>query len=327
MEDIAHCTRRPFVAACSFLRTEAVPPVPMKSSRESETRPPSMADDRSKTDRYMPSRGLFAQTLRADRHFLQEEVRGPAEVRAARTVERPSSSNAEKPKDIEALPKEAKGGFLFFAVVGGAQEPGFDKSGAFTFWPNMFLFGSGSQGQPASEDVHQQLVDKDEEIDELKAKILALRDALEKEPHFEHFEMAMDEKNKVLEEQFARVEELQKENNALKERLEHSTPESAPSKGPECSQTEASVVQSAEATAAFSKVEALEGQLTLAIQEIEELRASSNVEDAQRVRTENLELRSRLAHAIYCSTEAQKAVAAQSGRPTESVEELRSPGS
>jgi len=75
-----------------------------------------MADDRSKTDRYMPSRGLFAQTLRADRHFLQEEVhsprsnrvRGPAEVRAAR-AERPSSSNAEKPKDIEALPKEAKG--------------------------------------------------------------------------------------------------------------------------------------------------------------------------------------------------------------------------
>lgn len=94
----------------------AVPAVPMKSSRESDTRPPSMADDRSKTDRYMPSRGLFAQTLRADRHFLQEEVhsprsnrvRGPAEVRAAR-AERPSSSNAEKPKDIEALPKEAKG--------------------------------------------------------------------------------------------------------------------------------------------------------------------------------------------------------------------------
>jgi hypothetical protein len=28
-------------------------------------------------------------------------------------------------------------------------------------------------------------------------------------------------------------------------------------------------------------------------------------QDAQRVRTENLELRSRLAHAIYCSTEAQ----------------------
>lgn len=64
----------------------------------------------------MPSRGLFAQTLRADRHFLQEEVpsprsrvRGPAEVRAARCAERPSSSNAEKPKDIEAVPKEAKG--------------------------------------------------------------------------------------------------------------------------------------------------------------------------------------------------------------------------
>ena len=78
-------------------------------------------------------------------------------------------------------------------------------------------------------------------------------------------------------------------------------------------------------------------------------------EDANKVRTENMELRTRLAHAIYCTTEAQrlglwttriagdfwpsfqvlsfsqlfcaagfqprKAIAAQSGQPTESVEE------
>lgn len=85
-----------------------VPSPAKKSSRESETRPPSMADER-----YMPSRGLFAQTLRADRHFLQADdeirvsrVRGPAEVRAAR--ERPSSS-ADRRKEEEALSGEAKG--------------------------------------------------------------------------------------------------------------------------------------------------------------------------------------------------------------------------
>lgn len=85
----------------------------------------------------MPSRGLFAQTLRADRHFLQEEVpsprsrvRGPAEVRAAR-CERPSSSNAEKPKDIEAVPKEAKGAdfrTLHEMIARGIIESGTDAS-------------------------------------------------------------------------------------------------------------------------------------------------------------------------------------------------------
>lgn len=113
--DIEEChqlPKAPVSARTPRSELPAVPSPPIKSSREPETRPPSMADERAfKSERYMPSRGLFAQTLRADRHFLQEEeprsrVRGPAEARAAR--ERPSSSNADKPKD-EALPKEAKG--------------------------------------------------------------------------------------------------------------------------------------------------------------------------------------------------------------------------
>ena len=40
-------------------------------------------------------------------------------------------------------------------------------------------------------------------------------------------------------------------------------------------------------------------------------------QDAQRVRTENLELRARLAHAIYCSTEAQRLGVAYDARGVE----------
>ncbi|CAE7021822.1 unnamed protein product [Symbiodinium sp. CCMP2456] len=100
----------------------------------------------------------------------------------------------------------------------------------------MFLFGgSGSSGQSeagVAEDLQQEILDRDEEIAELKAKIEAYRDALEKEPHFEHFEMAMEEKNKVLEEQFIKVQELTKENQSLLERLQTAGPAGA-HEGPE----------------------------------------------------------------------------------------------
>ncbi|CAJ1362994.1 unnamed protein product [Effrenium voratum] len=181
----------------------------------------------------------------------------------------------------------------------------------------MFIFG-GSGNSPAQEDPQRLLAERDEEIEELKAKIEALRDALEKEPHFDHFEMAMDEKNKVL-------EELRKENMALTERLAQAQSSEPAEPAPEAARPEALSAGAApepQEAAISTEAEALQGQLALAVQELEELRASSAVEEASKVRTENMELRARLAHAIYCTTETQQALAAQSGQPVESVQEF-----
>jgi len=63
------------------------------------------------------------------------------------------------------------------------------------------------------------LAEKDEEITDLNAKITALRDALEKD-EMDEFEMAITEKNKVLEEQFAQIDKLRTENEIMARRLE-----------------------------------------------------------------------------------------------------------
>ncbi|CAE7262456.1 unnamed protein product [Symbiodinium natans] len=127
----------------------------------------------------------------------------------------------------------------------------------------------------------------------------------------------------VLEEQFAKVEELRKENQSLLERLQHGGPEGA-HEGPESGSPEmeekrqvAEVVPQAQE----ASVE-LRAQLDAAYQELEELRASTDVEESARTRTENLELRARLAHAIYCTTEAQKALATETGQAMPTEEEL-----
>ncbi|CAE7763834.1 unnamed protein product, partial [Symbiodinium pilosum] len=94
---------------------------------DAETRPPSMGEDRARADRGACTRGNFAQTVRADRRFMDmpvddafrsstclmhsggPRVRGPAEARAAR--DRPSTSTSSPRNlnpDHDELPQGAQ---------------------------------------------------------------------------------------------------------------------------------------------------------------------------------------------------------------------------
>eukprot|EP00931_Biecheleriopsis_adriatica_P074484 TRINITY_DN4852_c0_g1_i12.p1 TRINITY_DN4852_c0_g1~~TRINITY_DN4852_c0_g1_i12.p1 ORF type:complete len:838 (-),score=282.55 TRINITY_DN4852_c0_g1_i12:1434-3947(-) len=130
----------------------------------------------------------------------------------------------------------------------------------------MFLFGgsgAGSSAEPAATsgdvDLKQMLEEKDEEIDELNAKISALRDAMEQDHHMDNWEMAMAEKNKVLAEQLERVEELTQQNKTLMDRLE------------KVSQGEKGIGSAAAdpSEAAASLVTELQAQLAAALEELE----------------------------------------------------------
>lgn len=84
----------------------------------------------------------------------------------------------------------------------------------------MFLFGGGSGGSQSSdpEVLKRILVQKDEEIEDLNAKVAALLEALNKD-EMDDFENAINEKNRELAKAFNQVEELSAENSRLTQQL------------------------------------------------------------------------------------------------------------
>mmetsp|Transcript_14681 Transcript_14681/g.30526 ORF Transcript_14681/g.30526 Transcript_14681/m.30526 type:complete len:310 (+) Transcript_14681:58-987(+) len=85
---------------------------------DAETRPPSIGDDRVRADRGASTRGGFAQTVRADRRFMDmpaedtfrgtSRVRGPTEARAARDRPSTSTSSPRSGGDHDELPRGAQ---------------------------------------------------------------------------------------------------------------------------------------------------------------------------------------------------------------------------